>query len=59
MLLWLITSSPGIGVTVPSSISLLRRSSSSGIVYEVKPTEIRVVAVPHLRRKSDYWTYRT
>ena len=30
-----------------------------GIVYELKPTEIRVVAVMHLRRESDYWTYRT
>ena len=29
-----------------------------GIVYRLKPTEIRVIAVMHLRRKSDYWTYR-
>ena len=30
-----------------------------GIVYRSKPTEIRVLAVMHLRRKSDYWAYRT
>ncbi len=30
-----------------------------GIVYRLKPTEIRVLAVMHLRRKHDYWTYRT
>ena len=30
-----------------------------GIVYRLKPTEIRVLAVMHLRRKSDYWMYRT
>jgi plasmid stabilization system protein ParE len=29
-----------------------------GIVYRLKPTEIRVLAVAHLRRKSDYWAYR-
>lgn len=30
-----------------------------GIVYRLKPTEIRVLAVTHLRRRSDYWMYRT
>lgn len=30
-----------------------------GIVYRLKPTGIRVLAVMHIRRKSDYWMYRT
>ena len=30
-----------------------------GIVYELKPTDIRMLAVMHLRREADYWTYRT
>jgi len=30
-----------------------------GIVYRVKPCEIRLLAVMHNHRKPDYWTYRT
>lgn len=30
-----------------------------GIVYRVKQPDIRVLAVMHLHRKSDYWMYRT
>lgn len=30
-----------------------------GIIYRVKPREIRVLAVMHHHRKPDYWTYRT
>jgi plasmid stabilization system protein ParE len=30
-----------------------------GIVYRVKPREIRILAVMHDRREPDYWKYRT
>jgi plasmid stabilization system protein ParE len=30
-----------------------------GIIYRVKPREIRVLAVMHHRREPDYWTHRT
>ena len=30
-----------------------------GIIYQVMPSEIFVVAVTHVRREPDYWTYRT
>jgi len=29
-----------------------------GIIYRVKPREVRVLAVMHHRRAPDYWTYR-
>ena len=29
-----------------------------GIIYRVKPDEIRVLAVMHQHRKPNYWTYR-
>ena len=29
-----------------------------GIVYRVKPDEIRILAVMHLHREPDYWKYR-
>jgi plasmid stabilization system protein ParE len=29
-----------------------------GIVYRVKPTQIRLLAVMHLHRKPNYWIYR-
>ena len=30
-----------------------------GIIYRLESNEIYVLAVMYLRRKSDYWTYRT
>ena len=30
-----------------------------GIVYRVKPSEIRLLAVMHQNREPNYWTYRT
>jgi len=30
-----------------------------GIVYRLKPNEIRVLAVMHLHREQDYWIHRT
>ena len=30
-----------------------------GIVYRIKPTGIRLLAVMHEHRHWDYWTYRT
>ena len=30
-----------------------------GIIYRVKPQEIRLLAVMHHHREPDYWTYRT
>ena len=29
-----------------------------GIVYRVKPEEIRILAVMHLHREPNYWAYR-
>jgi len=29
-----------------------------GIIYRIESNAIYVLAVTHLRRKSDYWTYR-
>ena len=29
-----------------------------GIIYRVKPDEIRLLAVMHYRREPDYWKYR-
>ena len=29
-----------------------------GIVYRVKPREVRLLAVMHLHRKPNYWIYR-
>lgn len=30
-----------------------------GIIYRIKPNEIRVLAVMHHHREPDYWTYRS
>ena len=30
-----------------------------GIIYRVKPREIRLLAVMHHHREPNYWTYRT
>jgi plasmid stabilization system protein ParE len=30
-----------------------------GIIYRVKPREIRILAVMHEHRKPDYWKYRS
>ena len=30
-----------------------------GIVYRLKPNEIRVLAVMHLHREQNYWMYRS
>ena len=30
-----------------------------GIIYRVKPDHIRILAMPHQRRKPDYWKYRS
>ena len=30
-----------------------------GIIYRITPNEIRLLAVMHLRRRPDYWVYRT
>ena len=29
-----------------------------GIIYRVRPGEVRILAVMHERREPDYWTYR-
>jgi plasmid stabilization system protein ParE len=44
--------------TSPNVRRCMLSSFPYGIIYRVRPLEVRVLAVMHERREPDYWTYR-
>ena len=61
-ILALIEANPEIGMTISADDKTRRALVGRfpyGVVYRVKPTEIVIVAIAHLRRRPGYWKNRT